>query len=174
MAERRRNRRRGGERGAITLEYALAYSAIFLPLTFAIIFTAELLWIWHSSADFTREGARYAATHCWQSGAGNVLAYMRSHVPPMVDQQQFIDGTADLVVTFYARDPASGTLSEFSCDGECSTSCVPDAVTVSVRNYEFRFFMSHLGLPPVAMPDFQTTMPIESAGCDPEQGLCLP
>jgi hypothetical protein len=52
--------------------------------------------------------------------------------------------------------------------------CVPDAVTVRVTNYEFRKFMGYLGLPPVSVPDFYTTVPIESAGCDPEQGTCLP
>ncbi len=169
MAERRRN-----QQGAVTVEYALAYLAIVLPLTFAIIFTAELLWIWHSAADFTREGARYAATHCWQAGGDNVLTYMRTNAPLMIDQQQIVNGTAQLSVTYYSKDPDTGALAEFSCDGECSTSCVPDTVTVAVRNYEFRFFQAYLGLPPIAMPDFQTSMPIESAGCDPEQGNCLP
>jgi Flp pilus assembly protein TadG len=161
-------------RGAITVEYALAYLAIFLPLTFAVIYTAELLWIWHSAADFTRSGARYAATHCWQSGADNVLNFMRTNAPAMVDRQQFTDGTAQLAVTYYSRDPDTGTLTEFSCDGDCSTNCVPDTVTVAVRNYEFRYFLTYLGLSPIAMPDFQTSVPIESAGCDPEQGICLP
>lgn len=177
MAERkpRASARRGRrERGAITMEYALAYVAVILPLTFATIFTAELLWIWHSSTDFTRDGARYAASHCWQAGGDNVTNYMKTHVPPMIDQGQFSGGTAQLVVTYYSRDAATGTLTEFACDGECSSSCVPDAVTVAVRNYEFRYFVGYLGIPPIPMPDFQTSMPIESAGCDPEQGICLP
>ena len=160
--------------GAITMEFALAYAAVFLPLSFATIFTAELLWIWNSTINFTREGARYAATHCWQADGSNVTAYMRANVPIMVDQQQFVDGTAQLSVTYYSRDPDTGNLAEFSCDGECSTSCIPAMVTVTVKSYEFRYFLSHLGLPPVPMPDFQTTVPIESAGCDPEQGVCLP
>ncbi len=166
--------RRRAQRGAVTVEYALAYLAVILPLTFGIIYTAELLWIWHSAADFTRDGARYAATHCWQASAENVIAYMKSHVPLMVDQQQITTGTAELAVTYYSRNADTGTLTEFSCDGECSTSCVPDAVSVTVRNYEFRFFQAYLGLPPIAMPNFQTSMAIESAGCDPEQGTCLP
>lgn len=171
MAARKRG---GGERGAVTIEYALAYLGVILPLTFAVIYTAELLWIWHSAADFTRAGARYAATHCWQAGGQNVLNYMRSNAPLMVDRQQFTDGTAELSVIYYSKDPDTGTLAEFSCDGDCSTNCVPDTVTVAVRNYEFRYFLSYLGLPPVVMPNFQTSVPIESAGCDPEQGTCLP
>lgn len=171
MAERRRRRT---QRGAITVEYALAYLGVVLPLTFAIIFTAELLWVWHSAADFTRTGAHYAATHCWQAGGDNVLSYMRTHAPLVVDQDQLINGTATLSVTYFSKDPASGALTEFSCDADCTSGCVPDAVTVAVRNYEFRHFMAYLGLPPVPMPDFQTSMAIEGAGCDPEQGTCLP
>jgi hypothetical protein len=31
-----------------------------------------------------------------------------------------------------------------------------------------------LGLPPVALPDFRTTLAMEGAGCNPEEGTCLP
>jgi hypothetical protein len=160
--------------GQATVEYALTYVGIILPLTFAIIFTAQLLWIWHSVVDFTRDGARYAATHCWQASQDNVVGYMRTHVPAMIDQDQFQNGTAEISVRYFTRDPASGVLSDFSCDGECSTSCIPDTVTVSINNYEFRKFLSVLGIPPVPLPDFHTSLPMEGAGCDPEQGSCLP
>ena len=148
---------------------------MILPLTFAIIFVAEMLWVWHSVVDFTRDGARYAATHCWTAGAQNVTTYMRSHVPRMIDMDQFQQGQAEISVRYLARDPATGSLSDFTCDsGECSIDCVPDAVTVSVSSYEFRRFVNFLGLPPVAIPDFRTSVPIESAGCDPEQELSVP
>ena len=63
----------------------------------------------------------------------------------------------------------------FACDGgDCSTTCVPDAVTIRVTGYSYRTFMNYLGLPAVQMPNFMTSMAIESAGCDPEQGTCLP
>ena len=45
----------------------MVFGGILRPLTFALIFTAQLLWIWHSVNDFTRQGAGYAATHCWES-----------------------------------------------------------------------------------------------------------
>jgi hypothetical protein len=147
---------------------------VILPLTFAIIFTSELLWVWHSANEFTRDGARYAATHCWQANGENVQSYMRTHVPRMIDMDQFSSGGVDIVVDFYSRNAESGQLEAFTCDlGECTAQCVPDAVTVSLRNYEFRRFMGFLGLPPVALPDFRTTAVIESAGCD-ETGNCLP
>ena len=70
---------------------------------------------------------------------------------------------------------ATGSLSEFSCSsGDCTVDCLPDAVTVSVSSYQFARFQRFLGLPPVVIPDFRMSLPIESLGCDPEQGVCLP
>jgi hypothetical protein len=145
-----------------------------LPVTMMVIFTAELLWVWHSVVDFTRDGARYAATHCWQPGGANVVSYMRSNTPIMVDRDQFRDGAADIEVAYFSRNSETGLLEEFSCEGaECSRQCVPDLVRVRVANYSFRAFFSYLGLPPVDVPDFQTMLPIESAGCSPDSEECV-
>jgi hypothetical protein len=168
-------RRGRSECGQTTVEYVIVAAGVLLPLTFALVFTAELLWVWHSVVEFTRDGARYAATHCWMGSGENVMQYMRTHVPPMVDMEQFQNGEAEIEVKYYSRDAESGTLNEFSCEGaECSTLCVPHTLTVRVRNYEFRKFMNYLGLPAVPIPDFQTSQPVESAGCDAEQGTCVP
>jgi hypothetical protein len=161
-------------RGQALVEFALTFSALIVPLTFMIIFTAQLLWVWHSMVDFTRDGARYASTHCWQSGS-NVLEYMRTHVPRMIDMSQFQGAVADIQVLYFQRNPESGAVEEFACEGSpCTAECVPDLVTVRIRSYEFRHFMSFLGLPPVPLPDFQMTLPMEGAGCDPDSGSCSP
>jgi hypothetical protein len=167
--------RHGAAAGQATLEFVLSYASILAPVTFAIIFTSQLLWVWHSAIEMTREGARYAATHCWQADGGNVTTYMQQHVPVNIDQDQFSGaGTASITVSYYSRDPVSGTLTDYACDGECSPACVPDAVKVTISGYEYRRFLSYLGLAPIAIPDFTTTLPIEGAGCDPEQGSCTP
>jgi hypothetical protein len=160
--------------GQATMEFVLAYGSVLLPLTFAIIFTSELLWIWHSVNDFTRVGAGYAAKHCWTVSGSNVTDFMKANVPPMVNRDQFQSGPVVIQVSYFAADPVSGQLQPFTCDTECSTSCIPDTVTVSVTGYEFKTFVTSLGLPPVPLPDFQTSVPMESAGCDPEQGICQP
>ncbi len=167
-------RRTRTQSGAVTIEYALAYAAIILPLTFAIVFTSQLLWIWHSVGEWTRDAARYASTHCWQGSGENVQTWMRGNIPAMVDQDQFRGGLVDLSVQYYGKDPDTGQLTQFSCDSECSVQCVPDTVTVAVRGFQYGTFLQYLGLTPIQMPDFQTTVPMESAGCDPEQGICNP
>lgn len=103
-----------------------------------------------------------------------MVTYMRANVPVNVDQAQFQGGSVDINVNFYSRDPSSGALTDFSCDTECSAACVPDTVTITLGNYEFRGFFSYLKLQPVTAPTFQTSVPIEGAGCDPEQGICNP
>jgi hypothetical protein len=161
--------------GQTFAEYGVLYITVIVPLTFGILFLAEMLWVWHSVVDYTRDGARYASTHCWQSDGANVVTYMQTHVPLMIDMDQFQQGKAQINVTYYAADPASGALTEFACgSGDCTVDCLPDAVTVSVSQYQFARFQNFFGLPPVTIPSFQQTLPIESNGCDPEQGVCLP
>jgi hypothetical protein len=163
-----------GRRGQSTVEFAVAWAAILVPLTFAVIYTAQLLWIWHSVNDFTRLGADYASTHCWTNSASNVVDYMRANVPAMVSREQFQNGPAEINVTYFARDAESGQLVPYQCDTDCSSSCIPDTVTVSVTGFQYNTFLSTLGIAPVSIPDFRTSLPMESAGCDPEQATCLP
>lgn len=176
MAGRRTNpRMRNPRSGQAAIEFTLLYAAVILPMTFGLVYVSEMYWVWHSINELTRDGARYAATHCWQADSQNVISYMQSHIPVNIDQAQFQSGgIAQINVTYYSQDPVSGTLNVFSCDGDCSTNCVPDTVTVNVTNYEFRRFVSFLHLPPVAMPSFDTSVAIQSNGCDPEQNSCVP
>jgi hypothetical protein len=157
------------------VEFALMYGAVIIPLTFGIVFVAQMYWVWHSAAEFTRQGARYATTHCWQPDGQNVLTWMQSHVPVNIDLSQFqTGGAAQINIQYFQRDAATGQLLPFSCDGTCSSTCIPDTVSISLSNYEFRRFVSFLSLPPIVMPGFPVSMPMQGAGCDPEQNACLP
>jgi hypothetical protein len=167
-------RRRRARSGAVVTEFALLYTSVVLPLTFMIVFVSEMLWIWHSVNDFTRDGARYAATHCWLPGGSNVVAYMQSTAPAMIDQGQFQSGAAAIQVSYFQQDPSTGNLQEFSCSSAaCSAGCIPDAVSVSIANYQFTRFSSFFKLPPVTMPPFTTSLAAGSMGCD-ESGNCVP
>jgi hypothetical protein len=165
------------DRGQHVAEYVIVYAGVLMPVTFAIIFTAQALWVWHSVIEFARDGAHYAATHCWQASGDNVRDYMHTHVPFTIDRDVFQNAGDDILqIQYFSRDPDTGSLVDFACDsGECSTLCVPDVVTVRIQGYEYRHaFLTRLGLPSIVIPDFRTTLPIESAGCDPEQGACFP
>jgi len=109
-AKRRDESRRGTQSalrhsGQATVEFALLYASVVLPLTFMIVFVSEMLWVWHSVADFTRDGARYAATHCWMADGSNVAGaggYMPTHVPAMIDMDQFQTGAAGIQVQYFS------------------------------------------------------------------------
>ena len=161
-------------RGQATLEFALTFAAITMPMTAAIIFTSQLLWVWHSVTEWTRAGAQYAVTHCWNGSGENVATWMRQNVPPNVDSPQFQQGGATIEVRYFQRNAETGQMEDFTCEGgECSTECIPDAVTVRVTGYEFRRVLTTLGVPPVQLPDFRTSLAMESAGCSPGATECL-
>ena len=163
------------KRGQATVEFALIYGLVLLPLSFMVIYACELLWVWHSAAEWTRAGAKYAATHCFQQDGGNVKQWMQSNVPLVVDRNRFASGEVDINVSYFSVDPGSGDLLPFTCTGtECSPECVPETVRVTVGNYEFRRLLDVLGLPPVPLPDFRTVASMEGAGCNPEEQSCQP
>jgi hypothetical protein len=155
------------KRGQAATEFAVLYAGVILPLTFMTIFAAEALWIWHSIVDFTRDGARYAVTHyCQAQDGSNVVSYMQSNVPPMIDQAQFqAGGAAQIQVQFL--DPTGQPFSQGGC-----ADCVPDNVSVSVANYQFGRLAGYLKLPSITMPSFTTNLPMESAGLD-NTGVCV-
>ena len=164
-------KRHNGETGQATLEFALLYASAILPLTFMIVFVAQMLWIWHSAADFTREGARYAATSCWVSdgSASNVLAHMQTVEPGVM--RQFQSASARIQVAYFTQN-ADGSVAPFDASA-CTGLCIPDSVSVSVTNYQFLPFSAFMKLPPVTMPSFTTTVPMESAGYQDSSGECV-
>lgn len=157
-------------RGQALIEFALLYAGVILPLTFMIIFVAQMLWIWHGVVDFTRDGARFAATHCYQANGANVIAYMQSHVPAIIDQNRFQTGEVTIAVEYFSLN-ADGTTSTFNADA-CA-GCLPDAVSVSIPNYQFLRFSGFFRLPPVTMPPFTTNLPMESGGFQDASGACV-
>jgi hypothetical protein len=172
MAVRNVLRTNNRRRGQATVEFALAYGAVMVPVLFGIVYVAQLLWVSHSITEFTRDGARYAATHCWEPDAENVVAYMQANVPPNIDQAEFKSGgSAQINVRYQQRDPDTGDLADFTCSLGCSTACVPDAVTVTVTNYQFQHYVTLLKS--VTLPPFPASQAVEGNGCD-QTGSCNP
>jgi len=152
--------KRNGQRGQAITEFAVLYASVILPLTFMSVFVAEALWIWHGMVEFTRDGARFAATRCYQADGNNVITYMQTHVPPVMDQAQFqLGGSAAINVQYL--DNIGAPFNSPDC-----ADCVPDTVSVSVTNYTFGRLAGFLKLPGIPMPPFTTNLPMESAGLD--------
>ena len=162
-------------RGQATIEMALALVAGVVPLTLGLIAFAQLGWTYHALTTLTRQGARYASTHCWQDASGsNVAAWMQANAPAFPDRPQLASGGVQIQVSYWTHDPISRQSVPFECDGGCSAQCVPDSVTVSITGYQFDHFLTLLGLQPLQVPPFSTTVAIESGGANPETAVSSP
>lgn len=162
-------------KGQATVEMALALVAGIVPLTLGLLAFAEIAWTYHALATITRQGARYAATHCWQDDAGsNVVNWVQSSAPAFPDRAQLISGGIQIRVNYWTHDPLVNQSVPFSCGGGCSSQCVPDSVTVSIGGYQFEHFLTQLGFPPLEVPPFSATVEMQSAGGDAETGVSVP
>lgn len=168
--------REAGQRGQASVEFALVLIAGLIPLTFGLIAFAQLAWTYHSLATLTRQGARYAATHCWVDESGsNVVDWMAANAPPFIDRGRLSDGGAQIQVAYWTNDFTTHESTQFSCAAEsCSPGCAPDAVTVSISGYQFRHLFTTLGLSPLTVPSFATTVSMESAGANQDGGTPEP
>ncbi len=163
------------ESASTTFEAALVMAFILIPVTFGLIMTAGALWTWNGVIHLTRTGALYAATHCWQDSSGsNVVNYMQTHLPPILDPDQITNGQALITVQYWTQDPVGHQTIPFDCGSSCSPDCAPDAVTVTVTGYQFNVVTAIVGLQPIPMPPFSTTHQVESAGADPDIGQYVP
>ena len=164
--------------GQATVEMALVLIAALIPLTLGAVAIAEVAWTYHALVALTRQGARYAATHCWQDDAGsNVRNWMQTNAPGFLDRPQLISGTVQIQVSYATHDLTTHESVPFdasTCSGSCTPSCVPDSVTVGISGYQFRHLLPLLGLQPLPVPSFSTTVEVESAGGDPETGISTP
>jgi len=158
------------------VETALVMGTVMVPLTFGLMVAAEVAWTYHSLVTLTRQGARYAATHCYQDSAGsNVVNWMQANAPLFIDREQLLSGEAQIQVSYWRHDPDTHETVPFGCAGDsCTAQCVPDSVTVSLSGYRFRHLMTLLGLPPIQAPAFSTTVEMESMGANPDTGVSSP
>jgi Flp pilus assembly protein TadG len=159
--------------GQALVEMALIL-AIMLPLTLGLVAIMDVVWTYHALTTLTRQGAQYAATHCYEDDAGtNVTDWMKTNAPAFLDRPQ-IGSTVQIQVTYWTHDWANHSSEAFSCGASCTPTCTPDAVTVSISNYQFTHLLPLLNLQPLSLPTFATTVEMQSAGADPEQGQSFP
>jgi hypothetical protein len=164
-----------GLRGQASVEMVLVLIAGIIPLTLGMVAFAEISWTYHALVTLTRQGARYASTHCWQDDAGsNVVNWMQTNSPPFPDRPQLVTGGLPIQVSYWMQDTILNQSVPFSCAEGCSPQCVPDSVTVSISGYQFNHFLPLLGLAPLQFPPISATAEIQSAGGDPESGISFP
>lgn len=162
-------------RGQATVEMALALIAGVVPITLGLIAFTEIAWTYHALATATRQGARYAATHCWQDeGGSNVVTWMQANAPVFPDRSLMASGGVQIQVSYWTHDPITHESIPFTCGGGCGAECVPDSVTVSIVGYQFNHFFPMLGLQPLEAPPFSTTVEMQGAGVNPETGVASP
>lgn len=162
-------------RGQASFETALALLFIMVPVTLALVGFAEVTWTYHALATLTRQAAHYAATHCWQDNAGsNVVTWIQNNAPAFPDRPLLQGGDVQIAVSYWTHDLETHQSVPFECSGGCSPDCVPDSVTVSVNGYQFNHFFPLLGMEPLQVPPFSTTVEMQGAGGDPETGTSAP
>ena len=166
---------RPNRKGQATVELALALALIVVPITLALLAFVEIAWTYHALTTLTRDGARYASSHCWQDSSGsNVMTWMHENSPMFPDRQMLISGGISIQVSYWRHDLETHTSVPFECGGGCSQECVPDSVTVSISSYSFSHFLPTLGFQPLIVPPFSTTVAMQSAGANPETGASTP
>src|SRR5215470_19064464 len=117
--------RRKNCHGQATIEMALALVVAIVPLTIALLGFAEIAWTYHALATITRQGAQYAATHCFQDDNGsNVVSWMQSNSPAFPDRQQLVAGAIQIQVSYWTLDRENHQTIPFSCGGGCSPDCI--------------------------------------------------
>ena len=102
---------------------------------------------------------------------------MTTHVPRMIDMDKFQNGDAGMHGAVFLAGPRhrrSSRRSPATAAPNAAPTACPTRSRVSVTSYQFTSGLStFFSLPPVTMPPFTTSMPMQSAGCD-EAGNCLP
>src|ERR1035437_3136294 len=164
--------------GQAALEFGLLYTAVIVPLTFMVVYVSQMVWTWHSVVDFTRAVAQFGATHCWQpDGSGsNVVDWMKLHVPPMIDMQQFQTNSAGIQVQYFSQ-ATDGTLTPMTSCIDGGAICEPDVVSVSITSYQFdwlgfsSFLHSTNDSRTWSFPS--TNVPMESGGYQDASGVCV-
>jgi hypothetical protein len=86
--------------------------------------------------------------------------------------KQFQNATAQIQVSYFSLD-AGANPTPFDASTCTGSICLPDSVSVSVQNYQFQLFSGFFKLPPVTMPTFTTTVPMESGGYQDSSGTCV-
>lgn len=135
----------------------MAFVGLLLSLLMlATIEFARALFTWNAAVDATRRGARVAAVCQMNNSAIKTVAVYgtdSSSGPALVPGLK----TSNITVSYL---DSSGTVTT-------SVTAVK-YVRVAITGYKFHFFIPGLPNSTITLPSFETTMPAESLGYDPD------
>jgi Flp pilus assembly protein TadG len=143
-----RAERRGRERGATLLEFAIA-STVFLTVMFGVVEFGRCLWTHNALADAARRGARYAINH--PEADEEVVKNVAVYGDPLGGKRPLVDNltTTNIKVKYTNYKVGEGT------------------VSVRITDYQFQFVVPLVGTT-LSMPDYNTTLTGESIGYVPK------
>lgn len=159
MSSRRLPRRRR-EIGAHTVEFALTAATFFVVL-FAVVEIARALWMWNQLNEATRSGARVAAV-CDVNDERiytETLRYL-----PEVRRDQIVVEYQYLPHDF---SPSWQVASGPTANRAAIRRAQQVLVRVRIRGYAPHFLFL-FGRPTLNAPAFETTLPAESLGWNPQ------
>jgi hypothetical protein len=151
------------QRGAASLEFA-AIGLLLFAVIFAVIEVARALYVWNTISEATRRGARVAAVcPIGHSAIGRVTVFGDPLVEgdsPVLPDLSAIDNVSveymlddgEIVSSESARDPAVFPNIRF--------------VRVGITDYQHDMIIPLFGTT-LDVPNFATTLPVESLGYDP-------
>jgi Flp pilus assembly protein TadG len=149
MKAMRAKNRKGDERGAALLEFAIG-ATIFVSAMFGVLEVGRLLWVHNSLTDATRRAARYAVNQGMstsaQTGAKNMAVYGNAAGAgqPLAPDLS----AAQVKITYQNFELGAGT------------------VTAEIENYDFSFVLPLVGRT-MRLPAYKTSLTAENAGYVP-------
>ena len=140
-------RKRGNERGATLLEFAIGAS-VFCVAMFGVVEYGRVMWTHNALGDAARRGARYAVNHTAgdTEAVKNVVVYGTP------------EGSGQPVVVNLTPANVQVQYSNFGLNA--------GTVSVSITGYEFQFVIPIVGTK-ISMPNYNTTLTGENAGLIP-------
>ena len=133
--------------GSVIIEFALV-AVLFLTVLLGIMDFGRILFLWNSTAEATRLGARKAVV-C-DLGAARVLADMQKIVPIT---------SSNLQIDWYVGNNIQ------ACD---STTCSGVAVSITGLSITPVSPLTWIGFSTLQVPGFSTYLPREVMGQDPD------
>src|SRR5262249_40611775 len=108
------------------------------------------------------------------SSGSNVITWMQANAPAFPDRAQLASGGVQIQVSYWTHDPVTRQSVPFTCGGGGAPPRAPPPCTGRRPRTPRSHFFPTLGLQPLQVPAFSTTVEFQSAGANPETAISTP